>query len=268
MVVLNLAAIHVDDAAGFDVDRAALAACDVVAGDLAAVDDQRAARFYHDRAAAGRRGAAGEFAVLDRERAVFHIRDAAPAAVDGGALDCSGSDAVVNGQRRAVGHADMVIIGDAVRRGQRLAVQTQRELLPLTEQQLGVDSGEGTGQVDGFRLVCRDGDTGSERAVPRCIVCVMIGARFRVLNIDHEATRFFYSLEIPGRLHDGIDIIFAHSCKGGVRCQLLVHRRVVYEVRYLTLPFAIDVFRMKTIERDGKRFILYHDSRSGGNRSK
>ena len=162
----------------------------------------------------------------------------------------------------------MVIIGDAVRRGQRLAVQTQRELLPLTEQQLGVDSGEGTGQVDGFRLVCRDGDTGSERAVPRCIVCVMIGARFRVLNIDHEATRFFYSLEIPGRLHDGIDIIFAHSCKGGVRCQLLVHRRVVYEVRYLTLPFAIDVFRMKTIERDGKRFILYHDSRSGGNRSK
>ena len=166
----------------------------------------------------------------------------------------------------------MVIIGDAVRRGQRLAVQTQRELLPLTEQQLGVDSGEGTGQVDGFRLVCRDGDTGSERAVPSFIVCVMIGARFRVLNIDHEATRFFYSLEIPGRLHDGIDIVFARSGKGGIICQLLVHRRVVYEIprTYVggAASAARDVARVQTIKRDGKRFALYHDRRSGGNRSK
>ena len=94
----------------------------------------------------------------------------------------------------------------------------------------------------------------------------MVGARFRILNIDHEARCFFYSLEILSRLHDGIDIVFARSCKGGVRCQLLVHRRVVDEIRYAAVAStACDVGRVQTIKRDGKRLPFYRDIRSGGN---
>lgn len=50
MVILNCAAENVDNAAGLDVNRAALAVCDVVAGDLAAVKVQCAVLVNDDRA--------------------------------------------------------------------------------------------------------------------------------------------------------------------------------------------------------------------------
>ena len=154
MVILNCAAENVDDAAGLDVNRAALAACDVVAGDLTAVDVQLAVLVHDDRAA-GRGRAAGERDVVDRERAVLHIRDTAGAACDCAADDLAGFAAIGKHQRRTANEIDLVVAGADDMYG--LVVQAEVERLLLTEHKLYIDVGLRTGEITGGCSAGRDG---------------------------------------------------------------------------------------------------------------
>ena len=154
MVILNCAAENVDNAAGLDVDRAAVAVRDGVAGDLAAVKVQCAVLVYNDRAAI-LCNAAGQLDVIDRKSAVLHIRDTARAACDRAADDLAGFAAIGKHQRRTADEIDLVVAGADDVYG--LVVQAEVERLFLTESQLYIDVGLRTGEIAGGRSSGLDG---------------------------------------------------------------------------------------------------------------